>query len=163
MTTIQFDFNLPERFDMVYTGPDGNQHRPYMVHRALLGSLERFFGMMIEHYAGAFPVWLSPVQAVIIPVSDQYIEYARKLEAELKTSNLRVKVDDRTERMNQKIRLAQMDKVPCMLIVGEKEAVANTVSVRLRTGEQMNNLSLEKFKEKLLKAINEKTRDLQAD
>jgi len=163
MTTIQFDFNLPERFDMVYTGPDGNQHRPYMVHRALLGSLERFFGMMIEHYAGAFPVWLSPVQAVIIPVSDQYTEYARKLEAEFKTSNFRVKVDDRTERMNQKIRLAQMDKVPCMLIVGEKEAVANTVSVRLRTGEQMNNLSLEKFKEKLLKAINEKTRDLQAD
>jgi threonyl-tRNA synthetase len=92
MTTIQFDFNLPERFDMEYTGSDGNPHRPYMVHRALLGSLERFFGMMIEHYSGAFPVWLSPVQSVIIPVSDEHLEYARKLEAELKTIGIRAKV-----------------------------------------------------------------------
>jgi threonyl-tRNA synthetase len=160
MTTIQFDFNLPERFEMVYTGADGNQHRPYMVHRALLGSLERFFGMMIEHYAGAFPVWLSPVQVVVIPVSDQHTEYARKLETELKTGNIRVKVDDRTERMNQKIRQAQMDKAPCMLIVGEKEKAADTVSVRLRTGEQMNNVSLEHFKEKLLKAITCKMKDI---
>jgi len=163
MTTIQFDFNLPERFDMVYTGPDGNQHRPYMVHRALLGSLERFFGMMIEHYAGAFPVWLSPIQVILIPVSDQYIEYARKIETELKSSNIRVKVDDRAERMNQKIRQAQMDKVPCMLIIGEKEAVVGTVSVRLRTGEQMNNESLGNFKEKILSAIAGKTRDIQAE
>ena len=163
MTTIQFDFNLPERFEMVYTGADGNQHRPYMVHRALLGSLERFFGMMIEHYAGAFPVWLSPVQVVVIPVSDQYNEYAHKLEAELKTSNIRIKVDDRTERMNQKIRQAQLDKVPCMLIVGEKEASAGTVSVRLRTGEQLNNESMEQFKTKLLKAIIDKTTDMQVN
>lgn len=160
MTTIQFDFNLPERFNMEYTGPDGNPHRPYMVHRALLGSLERFFGMMIEHYSGAFPVWLSPAQSVIIPVSDEHVEYARKLESELKTSGIRVTVDDRSERMNQKIRQAQMEKVPCMLIVGEKEVASGTVSVRLRTGEQCPAQPFKQFKENLLKSITGKTREV---
>ena len=108
-------------------------------------------------------LWLSPIQVILIPVSDQYIEYARKIETELKSSNIRVKVDDRAERMNQKIRQAQMDKVPCMLIIGEKEAVVGTVSVRLRTGEQMNNESLGNFKEKILSAIAGKTRDIQAE
>jgi threonyl-tRNA synthetase len=160
MTTIQFDFNLPERFNMEYTGPDGKPHRPYMVHRALLGSLERFFGMMIEHYSGAFPVWLSPVQSVIIPVSVEHLEYAHKLESELKADGIRVKVDGRSERMNQKIRQAQMEKVPCMLIIGEKEVASGTVSVRLRTGEQYPAQPFNQFKEILHKSITDKTREI---
>jgi threonyl-tRNA synthetase len=161
MTTIQFDFNLPERFDMVYIGPDGKEHRPYMVHRALLGAWERFFGMIIEHYAGAFPVWISPVQAVVIPVSDQYLDYARKIESELKSADIRANLDDSSERMNQKIRMAQLDKVPCMLIVGEKEQSTDTVSVRLRTGKQISSLSIDEFKNRLLNTIADRVRDFE--
>jgi len=161
-TTIQFDFNLPERFDMVYTGPDGHEHRPYMVHRALLGSYERFFGLLIEHYAGAFPVWLAPVQAVIIPVADRHLDYARKLEAELRKEDIRVDVDARSERMNLKIRQAQLNKVPCMIIIGDKEMESSTISIRLRTGEQLQDKSIENFKETLKKTIinREKNYDL---
>jgi threonyl-tRNA synthetase len=136
-TTIQFDFNETERFDMVYVGADGQEHRPYMIHRALLGAWERFFGLLIEHYAGAFPVWLAPVQAKIIPVADRHLDYARKLEAEFKSQGLRVEVDDRSERMNLKIRQAQLEKIPYMVVVGDKEAADNTVSVRRRSGEQL--------------------------
>ena len=159
MTTIQFDFNLPERFDMVYTGPDGQEHRPYMVHRALLGAWCRFFGLLIEHYAGAFPVWLAPLQAIIIPVADRHLDYARKLEAELRKEDIRADVDARSERMNLKIRQAQLDKVPCMLVVGDKELENSTVSIRLRTGEQLQGQPIDAFKEGIKKAINERARE----
>ena len=159
MTTIQFDFNLPERFDMVYTGPDGQEHRPYMVHRALLGAWCRFFGLLIEHYAGAFPVWLAPLQAIIIPVADRHLDYARKLETELRREDIRADVDARSERMNLKIRQAQLDKVPCMLVVGDKELESSTVSIRLRTGEQVHGQSIDAFKEGIRKAISERARE----
>ena len=159
MTTIQFDFNLPERFDMVYTGPDGQEHRPYMVHRALLGAWCRFFGLLIEHYAGAFPVWLAPVQVTIIPVADRHLEYARALEAQVRREDIRVSLDSRSERMNLKIRQAQLDKVPCMLIIGDREVENSTVSVRLRTGEQQQGLSVAVFIEGMKKVLAERARD----
>lgn len=134
-STIQFDFNLPERFDMSYIAEDGQEHRPYMVHRALLGSLERFFGILVEHYGGAFPTWLAPVQVVVIPITDSNVEYARSVSAELQTEEIRVEVDERSERMNLKIRDAQLQKVPYMLIVGNKEESTSTVSVRSRSGD----------------------------
>lgn len=139
-TTIQFDFNLPERFDITYIGPDGAQHRPYMVHRALLGSMERFFGVLIEHYGGAFPLWLAPVQAVLIPIADRHIEAARSIASDLRAAGLRVEVDERSERMNSKIRDAQLQKVPYMLIIGDREVEAGTVSVRLRSGEDLGSM-----------------------
>ena len=144
-STIQFDFNLPERFNMTYIGEDGKEHQPYMVHRALLGSLERFFGVLIEHYGGAFPVWLAPTQAVVIPIADRHLDYARQVEAQLKEKGLRVQVDERPERINLKIRQAQLDKVPYMLIVGDKEVAASSVSVRLRSGEDLGLQPLNKF------------------
>ncbi|UCH43192.1 MAG: threonine--tRNA ligase, partial [Dehalococcoidales bacterium] len=159
MTTIQFDFNLPERFDMVYIGQDGHEHRPYMIHRALLGAWERFFGLLIEHYAGAFPVWLSPVQVVVIPVADRHLEYARKLGTELTGDGVRAKVDDRSERMNMKIRQAQLEKVPFMLVVGDKEEAKGTVSVRLRSGEQLSSQPFERFKETVQITIASKSKD----
>jgi threonyl-tRNA synthetase len=155
-TTIQFDFNEPERFDMVYAGADGKEHRPYMIHRALLGSWERFFGLLIEHYAGAFPTWLAPVQVKIIPVADRHLENAKKIVAELKNRGIRVEVDDRSERMNLKIRQAQLEKVPYMLVIGDKEAADNTVSVRRRSGEQLPAQPLLAFIETLTTEINNK-------
>ncbi len=146
-TTIQFDFNEPERFDLTYVGADGQEHRPYMIHRALLGAWERFFGLLIEHYAGAFPVWLAPVQVKLIPVADRHLDYARKLESELKSRGVRAEVDDRSERMNLKIRQAQLEKIPYMLVVGDKEVADNTVSVRLRSGEQLPTQSFASFLE----------------
>ena len=145
-STIQFDFNEPERFNMTFISEDGKEQRPYMVHRALLGSLERFFGVLIEHYGGAFPVWLAPVQAMIIPISDRHIDYARKVETELKAEGLRTQVDVRPERMNYKIREAQLQKIPYMLVVGDKEAAAASVSVRLRNGEDLGKQSVAEFK-----------------
>ncbi len=145
MTTIQFDFNLPERFDMTFVDHDGKEKRPYMVHRALLGSIERFFGVLIEHYGGAFPVWLSPVQAAVIPVAAAFNEYAEKVGAALKEKGIRVSVDLSDSRMNAKIRNFQKKKVPYMLILGEKEQESGAVSVRLRTGKQTNMLSLDAF------------------
>jgi len=144
-TTIQFDFNEPERFDMSYIGEDGREHRPYMIHRALLGSLERFFGVLIEHYAGAFPVWLAPVQAVVIPIADRHLDYALQVRDELRGKGIRATVDSRAERMNLKIRDAQVQKVPYMLVVGDKEANSNSVAVRLRSGENLGPLPLERF------------------
>jgi threonyl-tRNA synthetase len=155
-TTIQFDFNEPERFDMTYVGADGKEHRPYMIHRALLGAWERFFGLLIEHYAGAFPTWLAPVQVKIIPVADRHNEHAKKVEAELKGRGIRVETDDRSERMNQKIRQAQMEKVPYMVVIGDKEAADNTVSVRKRSGEQLPVQPLASFIEMLTGEIDRK-------
>ena len=145
LSTIQFDFNLPERFDMTYIGEDGQPHRPVMVHRALLGSLERFFGVLIEHYAGAFPVWLSPIQATIIPIADRHLDYTKTLLAELKKAGLRVTVDDRPERMNAKIRDAQNQKIPYMLVVGDKEVENNQVALRLRYNENPGPMDVKDF------------------
>jgi threonyl-tRNA synthetase len=136
-TTIQFDFNEPERFDLVYVGSDGQDHRPYMVHRALLGSIERFFGILIEHYAGAFPVWLAPVQAMLIPIADRHNAYAQQTAAQMKTAGLRVEINDSGDRMQAKIRAAQLQKVPYMLIIGDREMENGRVAVRLRTGEDL--------------------------
>ena len=136
-TTVQFDFNLPERFDLTFQNAEGGRSRPYMVHRAILGSLERFIGVLIEHYAGAFPLWLSPVQAVIIPIADRHIEYAEQIQDKLINQGYRVEVDSRSERMNLKIRNAQLQKMPYMLIVGDKELEQETASVRLRSGSDM--------------------------
>ncbi len=131
-TTVQFDFNLPERFDLTFQDSEGNRSRPYMVHRAILGSLERFFGVLIEHYAGAFPLWLAPVQAVVIPIADRHQDYARSVKAELTGRDFRVDVDERGERMNLKIRSAQLQKIPYMLVVGDREQEQGAVSVRHR-------------------------------
>jgi threonyl-tRNA synthetase len=145
LTTIQFDFNVPERFDMTYIGEDGAQHRPYMVHRALLGSIERFFGILVEHYAGAFPVWLSPVQAVVIPIVDRHVPYAESVAQRLRAVGLRVEVDDSSDRMGAKIRKAQVEKVPYMLIVGDREIEAQQVNLRLRNEEVLGALSVDAF------------------
>jgi threonyl-tRNA synthetase len=144
--TIQVDFNLPERFEVTYTGEDGQPHLVAMIHRTVLGSMERFMACLIEQYAGAFPVWMAPVQAIVIPIADRHLDYARRVEAELKAEGLRLKVDARPERMNSKIREAQLQKVPYMLVVGDKEADTATVAVRLRSGEDMGRRSLAEFK-----------------
>ncbi len=148
-TTIQFDFNLPERFDLVYIGKDGLDHRPYMVHRALFGSWERFFGLLIEHYAGAFPVWLCPVQIQVIPVSDRHIDYANKIELELKKAGFRLKVDDSSDRMQAKIRRAQLEKIPYMVIVGDREIEKGSISVRLRTEEDLGLMNVSELIERV--------------
>lgn len=145
LSTIQFDFNLPERFDMTYVGEDGQEHRPYMIHRALLGSMERFMGVLIEHFAGAFPVWLAPVQAVLIPIADRHLDYSEKVAERLQEAGLRVEVDDRGERMNAKIRDAQMQKIPYMLVVGDREVEDNKVAVRLRSEENLGPMPVDQF------------------
>ena len=142
-TTVQFDFNLPERFDLVFQDDQGNRSRPYMVHRAILGSLERFFGVLVEHYAGAFPLWLAPVQAVVIPIADRHNEYAGQVANRLKGAGYRVEVDDRSERMNQKIRQAQLQKTPYMLVVGDREADAGAAAVRTRDGANRGAMPLD--------------------
>ena len=147
--TIQVDFNLPQRFDVNYVGEDGKEHMVAMVHRTVLGSMERFLASLIEHYGGAFPVWLAPVQAVVIPIADRHLEYARKLEAELRSEGVRGVVDARSETVNMKIRKAQLEKVPYMLVVGDREVADATVSVRLRSGEQVNAQPFADFKQKL--------------
>jgi len=142
-TTIQFDFNLPERFDMTFIGMDGREHRPYMVHRALLGSLERFFGILIEHYAGAFPVWLAPVQAIILTITDRHIPYGQELYKGLFDAGVRTECDFRNEKLSFKVRDAQTKKIPYMVVIGDKEAESHTVTVRLRDGSNLPHMSLE--------------------
>jgi threonyl-tRNA synthetase len=149
LTTIQFDFILPERFDMAYIGEDGQEHRPYMIHRALFGSMERFMGVLIEHHAGAFPTWLAPIQATLIPIADRHVEYAEKVAVQLSEAGVRVDVDQRSERMNAKIRDAQLQKIPYMLVVGDREAEAEQIAVRMRSGEDLGALSVEAFLERL--------------
>lgn len=146
LTTIQFDFNLPERFDMAYVGEDGKPHRPYMIHRALLGALERFFGILIEHYGGAFPVWLAPVQAVVLPVTEEMNDYAEKVKQALVKAGIRAEAwSDRSRTLNYLIRQAQLEKIPYMLIVGEREKEEGTVSLRLRTEENLGPRPLSGF------------------
>jgi threonyl-tRNA synthetase len=132
LSTVQFDFTLPRRFELEYVGEDGKKHQPLMVHRALYGSVERFFGILLEHYAGAFPVWLAPVQAVVLPIADRHLEYARKVRGILDAAGVRVEIDERSEKVNFKIREAQLQKVPYMLVVGDREAEAGKVAVRNR-------------------------------
>jgi len=161
--TIQVDFNLPSRFDVSYTGEDGQEHLVAMVHRTVLGSMERFLASLIEHYAGAFPVWLAPVQAMVIPIADRHLDYARKLEAELKNDGVRAEADARSETVNLKIRRAQLNKIPYMLVVGDKEVQASTVSVRLRSGEKIDSQPFASFKKSIKAAIASRSAGLQLD
>jgi threonyl-tRNA synthetase len=156
MSTIQFDFNLPDRFDMTFVDHDGQEKRPYMVHRALLGSMERFFGVLIEHYGGAFPLWLAPVQAVVIPVAPAFNDYASEVKNELARSGFRVEANLSNDRMNAKIREAQTQKVPYMLIVGESEQEGRQVSLRTRTGEKENQIPLADFGERMREKVETK-------
>jgi threonyl-tRNA synthetase len=149
LSTVQFDFNLPQRFNLEYVSEDGSRKQPLMVHRALYGSIERFFGVLIEHYAGAFPVWLSPVQAVMIPIAERHVEYANKVAAQLKEAGVRVHVDGRNEKMNAKIREHAMQKVPFLLVVGDKEAEAGRVNVRTRGSEKTADMPATEFVEKI--------------
>ena len=158
-STIQFDFNLPERFEMTYIGEDGLEHQPYVVHRALLGSLERFFGTLIEHFGGACPVWLSPVQVVLIPIADRHGEYAHEVADRLRADGLRVEVNDSSDRMQAKIRDAQLQKVPYMLVMGDREVKAGAVAVRLRNGDDLGAQPVADFVAMAQAAVAEK-RDL---
>ena len=147
--TIQLDFQMPERFELEYVGEDGEKHRPVMIHRALLGSIERFIGVITEHFAGAFPAWLSPVQVKILPVTDRAIEYAKTTAAQLDSEGFRVEVDERNEKIGKKIREATLEKVPFMLVVGDRDMEAGTVSVRTRGGEDLGAMPLADFAAKL--------------
>ena len=143
--TIQLDFQMPQRFDLEYTGADGEKHRPIMIHRVAFGSIERFIGILIEHYAGKFPVWLSPVQVKVLPVSEKFADYAKKVAGELTEAGVRVETDDRSEKLGYKIRSAQMEKVPYMLIVGEKEMESGNVSVRRRDEGDIGSMGVDEF------------------
>ena len=156
-TTVQFDFNLPERFGLTYIGEDGKEHQPYMIHRALLGSMERFMGVLIEHYGGAFPTWLAPVQALIIPIADRHVDYAQEVRKTLAEGGIRVEVDGRNERMNAKIRDGQVQKVPYMLIVGDRETEAGAVAVRLRSGENLGAMPVSDLQERILEEVASKS------
>ena len=149
ITTVQFDFNLPARFDLEYVGADGVRHQPYVIHRALLGSMERFMGVLIEHYGGAFPIWLAPVQATVIPIADRHVEYGRCVAGRLAERGLRADVDDGSERMGAKIRAAQLRKVPYMLIVGDREQGAGAAAVRLRSGENLGAMEVDRIADRL--------------
>jgi threonyl-tRNA synthetase len=157
--TIQVDFNLPQRFDVNYIGEDGLEHQVVMVHRTVLGSMERFMACLVENYAGAFPVWLSPVQVAIIPIADRHLSYAHQVADELREYGIRVHVDDRSERMNLKIREAQLMKIPYMFVVGDKEQDASQVSLRLRNGEDSGLLSISKFLDRVRPIIETKAPD----
>ncbi len=155
--TIQLDFQLPQRFDMEYVGEDGGKHRPIMVHRVVFGSIERFIGILIEHFAGKFPVWLSPMQVKILPITDRQLAYAKEIEGKMKAVGIRVKVDDRSEKIGYKIREAQMEKVPYMLVLGDKETEAGQVAVRRRDKGDMGAVSVEEFIATVQNDISEKT------
>ena len=156
--TIQLDFQMPERFDLEYVGEDGEKHRPVMIHRALLGSIERCIGGITEHFAGAFPAWLSPVQVKLLPVTDRAMDYAKNVAAQLDSQGFRVEVDGRNEKIGKKIREATLEKIPFMLVVGDRDMEAGTVSVRTRTGEDLGAMSLADFAAKLHEIVDSKAR-----
>jgi threonyl-tRNA synthetase len=160
LSTVQFDFNLPQRFELEYTGEDGEKHRPVMVHRALFGSVERFFGVLIEHYAGAFPLWLAPVQVGLVPISEKHIEYAKSVKAKLEAAGLRVELDARNEKMNAKIREFTLEKVPFVLVMGDKEAAAEAVSVRTRGKGDEGSVALDDFIARAKRLVNSRGTDL---
>jgi threonyl-tRNA synthetase len=147
LSTVQFDFNLPERFELEYIGDDGQKHRPVMVHRALFGSVERFFGVLIEHYAGAFPFWLAPVQIAVLPITDRINEYAEKIGVELKNAGFRVENNTKSDKIGAKIRDAQLQKVPFMLVLGDKELEENKIAVREKVKGDIGQMTLDEFKE----------------
>ena len=151
--TIQLDFQLPQRFELEYIGADGEKHRPIMIHRVAFGSIERFIGILIEHFAGAFPTWLAPVQVKVLPISDKYMDYAEKVKAALDAENIRAEVDTRSEKIGYKIREAQKNKIPYMLVVGQKEEEDGVVSVRSRFKGDEGQASLESFIENIKKEI----------
>ena len=156
--TIQLDSQLPERFELEYTGEDGQKHRPVMIHRVVLGSIERFIGVITEHFAGAFPAWLSPVQVKLLPVTDRAMDYAKNVAAQLDSQGFRVEVDGRNEKIGKKIREATLEKIPFMLVVGDRDMEAGTVSVRTRTGEDLGAMSLADFAAKLHQIVDSKAR-----
>jgi threonyl-tRNA synthetase len=160
LSTVQFDFNLPARFGLEYVGEDGERHQPVMVHRAIFGSVERFFGVLIEHYAGAFPLWLAPVQMGLVPISERHHAYAKKVEAELKAAGLRVEVDDRNEKMNGKIRDFANLKTPYILVFGDKEEIAGAVSVRTRAKGDQGSMPLAEFIAKAKALVDSRSTDL---
>ena len=156
--TIQLDFQMPERFDLEYVGEDGEKHRPVMIHRALLGSIERFIGVITEHFAGAFPAWLSPVQVKLLPVTDRAMDYAKNVAAQLDSQGFRVEVDGRNEKIGKKIREATLEKIPFMLVVGDRDMEAGTVSIRTRTGEDLGAMTLADFSAKLRQIVDTKAK-----
>jgi threonyl-tRNA synthetase len=153
MSTIQVDFNLPERFDLEYQAADGSRQRPVMIHRALFGSIERFFAVLLEHYAGAFPPWLAPVQVVGIPIADEHVPYLDEVAARLRAAGIRVEVDSSNDRMQKKIRNAQKQKVPYMLIAGDEDAAKGAVSFRFRDGTQDNGIAIEEAIARVVDAV----------
>jgi threonyl-tRNA synthetase len=156
LATIQCDFNLPERFNLSFVNEKGEDERPVVIHRAISGSLERFMGVMIEHFAGAFPVWLAPVQVAVIPISEKHDEYAKDIAAKLKSENIRVELKNENETLGKKIREAEMQKIPYLLIVGDKEVEAKTVSVRERGKGDAGAMPMDKFSEKIIQEIKSK-------
>jgi threonyl-tRNA synthetase len=159
-TTIQFDFNNPERFNMTYVGDDGREHRPYMIHRALLGSLERFFGILVEHFAGNFPLWLAPVQVAILPIADRHHDYAASLDRTFREQGLRTLIDDSREKIGYKIRDAEKNKVPLILVVGDKELAEGTASLRVHTQGDKGQVGIPDFLEKVMEFDKNKSLEL---
>lgn len=158
--TVQVDFLLPERFELEYVGEDGQKHRPVMIHRAPFGSMERFVGILIEHFNGAFPLWLAPVQAVLIPITDRHVDYCRDVAAELRAAGMRVEVDDSSNRMNAKIREAQLQKIPYMLVVGDREIENKAVAVRTREEEDRGAMNVEQFRKEAVAQIRSRSLEL---
>jgi len=156
LSTVQFDFTLPRRFGLEYIAEDGKAHQPLMVHRALYGSIERFFGILLEHYAGAFPVWLAPVQAIVLPITDRQIDYARHVHSRLDAEGIRATLDDRSEKVNLKIRDAQLQKIPYMLVIGDREVQAGQVAVRHRKHGDLGARPLDAFIADVRKLIDSK-------
>src|SRR5262249_53093236 len=161
LTTVQFDFNLPDRFGLEYVGADGKTHRPIMIHRALIGSVERFVGVLIEHYAGAFPVWLAPVQVAVLTIADRVAPYAERVVGALRRAGLRAELNARPDKIGAKIREAQLQKIPFMLVLGDREAEAGTVSVRERSRGDLGVMRLEEFEALVLRLI--RTRVVSSD
>ena len=160
LSTVQFDFNMPARFEMEYVGEDGERHQPLMVHRALFGSVERFFGVLIEHYAGAFPLWLAPVQVGLVPISERHIPYAQKIQKQLQDAGFRVELDGRNEKMNAKIRDLTMQKIPYLLVMGDKEAEAEAVSVRTRGKGDEGSVPFAEFLSRMQGLVESKSTEL---
>ena len=158
--TIQLDFQMPERFDLTYVGQDGEKHRPVMIHRVVFGSIERFIAILTEHYAGAFPLWLAPVQVMIVPISENQSEYAHEVCDKLVSLGIRAEVDDRNEKMGYRIREAQLQKIPYMLVLGEKEKESGSVAVRNRKKGDLGVMSFEQLADKLQREIAEKSSDM---
>jgi threonyl-tRNA synthetase len=158
--TIQLDYQMPQRFGLAYVGADGAEHAPVMLHRAMLGSLERFMAILIEQTAGAFPLWLAPVQAIVLPVSEKFADYAARVRAGLEAAGVRIEVDDRNEKLGYKIREAQLQKIPYMLVVGAREQEEGTVSVRRRSGEDLGALAVPALVERVGALVASRSTDL---